>query len=100
MKQLSLYSNTYFVEKQIFTLEQLICWMSSKPAELFNLAGGILTIGAPADITIFDLEKEEVIDEEQFESMGKNTPFIGRQVKGNTMMTFVDGQLVWSKEGI
>ncbi|BAL62035.1 dihydroorotase [Melissococcus plutonius] len=91
---------TYFVEKQIFTLEQLICWMSSKPAELFNLAGGTLTIGAPADITIFDLEKEEVIDEEQFESMGKNTPFIGRQVKGNTMMTFVDGQLVWSKEGI
>ncbi|AIM25069.1 dihydroorotase [Melissococcus plutonius] len=91
---------TYFVEKQIFTLEQLICWMSSKPAELFNLAGGTLTIGATADITIFDLEKEEVIDEEQFESMGKNTPFIGRQVKGNTMMTFVDGQLVWSKEGI
>lgn len=91
---------TYFVEKQIFTLEQLICWMSSKPAELFNLAGGTLTIGAPADITIFDLEKEEVIDEEQFESMGKNTPFIGRQVKGNTMMTFVDSQLVWSKEGI
>lgn len=65
---------TYFVEKQIFTLEQLICWMSSKPAELFNLAGGTLTIGATADITIFDLEKEEVIDEEQFESMGKNTP--------------------------
>lgn len=91
---------TYFVEKQIFTLEQLICWMSSKPAELFNLAGGTLTIGATADITIFDLEKEEVIDEEQFESMGKNTPFIGRQVKGNTMMTFVDSQLVWSKEGI
>lgn len=89
---------THFVEKGIFTLEQVIDWMAVKPAEIFGLNVGTLRIGAPADIAVFDLDLEEEIDEEKFESMAVNTPFIGWKVKGNTLMTFVDGKLVWSKE--
>ncbi|GCF93694.1 dihydroorotase [Enterococcus florum] len=89
---------THFVETGRFTLEQVIDWMAVKPAEIFGLNAGALTIGAPADIAVFDLETEEKIDDQQFASMGVNTPFVGWPVKGNTMFTFVDGKLVYNKE--
>ncbi|MBO0469321.1 dihydroorotase [Enterococcus sp. DIV0242_7C1] len=88
---------THFVETGKFTLEQVIDWMAVKPAEIFGLDAGTLTIGSPADIAVFDLELEEEIDDQQFESMGVNTPFVGWKVKGNTLMTFVDGKSAWSK---
>ena len=43
---------TNFVETGIFTLEQVIDWMAVKPAEIFGLNAGTLTIGAPADIAV------------------------------------------------
>lgn len=89
---------THFVETGRFTLEQVIDWMAVKPAEIFGLNAGTLNIGAPADIAVFDLETEEKIDDQQFASMGVNTPFVGWPVKGNTMFTFVDGKLVYNKE--
>ncbi|MGX7262506.1 dihydroorotase [Enterococcus crotali] len=88
---------TNFVETGKFTLEQVINWMATKPAEIFGLDAGTLTIGSQADIAVFDLELEEAIDDKEFESMGINTPFVGWKVKGNTLMTFVDGQSAWSK---
>lgn len=88
---------THFVETGKFTLEQVIDWMAVKPAEIFGIDAGTLTIGSPADIAVFDLELEEEIDDKQFESMGVNTPFVGWKVKGNTLMTFVDGQSAWAK---
>lgn len=89
---------THFVEKGIFTLEQVIDWMAVKPAAIFGLEAGTLTIGAPADIAVFDLEHEEAIDDTKFASLAVNTPFTGWKVKGNPLFTFVDGKLVWQKE--
>ncbi|WP_159721736.1 dihydroorotase [Enterococcus sp. CSURQ0835] len=89
---------THFVTTGRFTLEQVIDWMSRKPAEIFGLTAGTLTVGQAADIAVFDLDHEEKIDEHKFASLGVNTPFIGWPVKGNTLMTFVDGQLVYNKE--
>ncbi|MEO1770597.1 MULTISPECIES: dihydroorotase [Enterococcus] len=89
---------THFVETGRFTLEQVIDWMAVKPAAIFGLNAGTLNIGAPADVAVFDLYTEEKIDDQQFASMGVNTPFVGWPVKGNTMFTFVDGKLVYNKE--
>ncbi|MGG5331501.1 dihydroorotase [Enterococcus sp. AZ163] len=89
---------THFVETGRFTLEQVIDWMAVKPAAIFGLNAGTLNIGAPADVAVFDLDSEEKIDDQQFASMGVNTPFVGWPVKGNTMFTFVDGKLVYNKE--
>ena len=91
---------THFVETGKFTLEQVIDWMAKKPAAIFDLSAGTLAIGAAADIAIFDLELEEAIDDKDFESLAVNTPFVGWKVKGNTLMTFVDGKLVWSREDV
>lgn len=89
---------THFVKTGHFTLEQVIEWMAIKPAAIFGLTAGTLTIGQAADIAIFDLEHEEKIDDQTFASMGVNTPFTGWSINGATLMTFVDGKLVYSKE--
>lgn len=88
---------THFVETGRFTLEQVIDWMAVKPAQIFELNAGTLTIGAPADLAVFDIEHTSTIDKKDFLSKGENTPFVGWKVKGETLMTFVDGTLAWQK---
>ena len=90
---------THFVKTGIFTLEQVIDWMAVKPAEIFGLETGRLTIGAAADLAVFDLETEYVVDDKQFLSKAVNTPFVGWKLFGDTLFTFVDGKLVWQKDG-
>ncbi|MFS7400098.1 dihydroorotase [Carnobacterium maltaromaticum] len=87
---------THFVKPGKFTLLQLIDWMSTKPAEVFNLNAGSLEVGAPADLALFNLTEEEEIDAKDFKSLSSNTPFIGWKVVGNTVMTLVDGKVVYS----
>ncbi|MBP1045580.1 dihydroorotase [Enterococcus sp. BWM-S5] len=91
---------THFVETGKFTLEQVVDWMAVKPAAIFGLNAGTLKIGGAADIAVFDLSLEEAIDDQKFESKAVNTPFVGWKVKGNTLMTFVDGKLAWAKEEV
>ena len=88
---------THFVETNRFTLEQVINWMATKPAEIFQLEAGTLTVGAPADVAIFDIEHSSTIDKKDFLSKGENTPFVGWNVKGETLGTFVDGKLACHK---
>lgn len=88
-----LYTN--FVETGKMTLKQLIDCMSVKPAKLFGLPYGTLEVGASADITVIDLDKEMEIDPAQFKSKGKNTPFTGYKVKGWPVMTLVEGKIAY-----
>ncbi|WP_421384500.1 dihydroorotase [Bacillus salacetis] len=91
-----LYTN--FVEKEIFTLNQLVDWMTKKPSQTFKLPYGTLEIGSFADITLVDLKETRGIDPETFLSKGKNTPFGGWECKGWPKATFTEGTLSW-KEG-
>lgn len=88
---------THFVKTGRFTLEQVINWMAVKPAEIFGLKCGRLEIGQPADLAVFNIDEEYVIDDKAFLSQGVNTPFTGWKAMGDTMYTFVGGQLVWQK---
>lgn len=86
---------TTFVKTGKMTLKQLIDCMSTRPANIFNLPYGKLEVGAVADITIIDLDKEMEIDSTQFLSKGKNTPFNGYRVAGWPVMTLVGGKVVY-----
>ncbi len=87
---------TQFVLNGIFTLESLINWMSSRPAAIFGLQVGGLQIGSRADLALFDLETEIKISD-SFVSKSSNSPFIGKTVRGDTVMTLVSGKIVWRK---
>ncbi|MBC1913996.1 dihydroorotase [Listeria booriae] len=90
---------THFVKTGEWTLKQLIDWMTVKPAEVFNLPYGVLEIGGIADITVIDLEKEAVINPDNFASKGRNTPFTGWNCIGWPVATFAEGTLVY-QEGV
>ncbi|MFD2728186.1 dihydroorotase [Enterococcus camelliae] len=86
-----------FVRPGIFTLKQVIDWMTKKPADIFGIEAGYIEIGRPADIAVFDLDQDYQVDATKFESMGVNTPFDGWTLAGDTLYTFVNGKLVWQK---
>lgn len=90
-------SYTYLVRTGILTLSQLMDKMSLNPASVLNLDGGELKEGAPADITIVDLNEKYVIDSKKFLSKGKNTPFDGFEVYGKVLYTIVDGVIKYEK---
>ena len=56
---------------------------------------GILKVGAPANITIFDPDREWAVDSQKFASRGKNTPFDGYRFKGKVIATIVNGRIVY-----
>jgi len=58
---------------------------------------GTLKIGAPADITVIDINREWVVNKDKFLSKGRNTPFNGLKLKGKAAMTIVDGNVTYSE---
>lgn len=87
---------TELVDKGVLTPLQMAERMSYKPAQIINSDKGTLLRGRAADITIIDPNEEYVIDSTLFESMGKNTPFNGKTVKGRVRYTMSDGKVVYS----
>ncbi|KAB7707990.1 dihydroorotase [Bacillus aerolatus] len=88
---------THLVKKELITLNQLVDWMTIKPAEAFGLPYGKLETGAIADIALIDLQTEKEINPEKFYSKGKNTPFAGWTCSGWPTATFSEGKLVWQE---
>lgn len=81
------------VHKDVLTLSQLIEKMSVNPARTYGLPAGTLSVGAPADLVLFDeLEKWQVKD---FDSKSCNSPFIDWELFGKVKMTLVDGRIVY-----
>ena len=91
-------SYTQLVKGGVLTLSELADKMSANPAAILNLQGGMLEVGAPADLTIVDLNKAWTIDPKDFVSKGKNTPFAGREVYGRVKYTVVDGDIKYREE--
>lgn len=91
---------THFVKKGVITLQQLIDFLTIKPAESFSLPYGQLKEGALADIVLLDLETEKEINAEEFESKGKNTPFNGVKCFGWPILTIAEGKIAWQKGSV
>lgn len=89
-------SYTNLVRGGVLTLEQLADRMSTAPARVLNLEGGVLEEGRVADIMLADLNEKYVIDSKKFVSKGKNTPFDGTEVYGKVKYTIVDGKVKYT----
>ena len=88
---------TFLVEKNIISLEQLIRLMSINPRKRFGFAGGILEDGAPADLTILDLNRYFTIDSKDFAGNGRATPFENTEVDGKVILTMVKGEICYEE---
>jgi dihydroorotase len=83
------------VEDEVITITNLVEKMSTNPARILGLESG-LTIGNPADITIIDPDISYRVDADSFQSLSRNTPFDGWELKGKAVLTLVEGKIVFS----
>ncbi len=82
-------------------LTTLIAKLTSEPARILKYEKlGTLEVGAPADITIFDPDREWVVDTSSFASKGKNTPLAGSELKGKVMATLFQGKPVYKDDSV
>lgn len=88
---------TELVKTGILPLEKLIELMHTNPRKRFSV-GTPLEVGQPANLTVFDLEKSYSIDPDSFLSMGRATPFAGKEVYGQCKLTLYHGNPVWKDE--
>ena len=71
---------------------------SYNPAKLLNIDRGTIEEGKIADITIFDPNQKYLYTKDRIVSKSKNSPFIGKELKGKVKYTIVDGRIVYSEE--
>jgi len=89
---------THFVKNGDWTLQQLVDYLTIKPAQTFDLPYGKLEEGSLADLTVINLEDESEIKAEDFASKGTNTPFLGYKVYGTPVLTLVEGEVKFKEE--
>ncbi|MGH9365327.1 MAG: dihydroorotase [Thermoanaerobaculia bacterium] len=71
---------------------------STGPAKAFQLPGGTLAAGSPADVTLFDPKRIWTVDPVRFVSLSRNTPFAGWELTGAPAATIVAGVVVWRRD--
>jgi len=79
-------------------LPQLLAALSARPAALIGLSAGRLSVGAPADLVLFDPEAPFVVDKRKLKSRAKNSPFDEARLEGIVAMTFVGGRVAYEAE--
>lgn len=87
---------TYLVKTGIMSFEQLVEKMSVNPAKILGINAGTLSVGAPADIALVNLDEVWTVDVEKLHGKSKNTPFKGRALCGKVKKTILGGNLVFS----
>ncbi len=85
----------YLVHTRKITVAQMVEKFTIGPARVVGLNRGTLSVGAPADVTIFSTNHEWTYDVNKSASKSRNSPFDGRTFKGGPVATIVDGRVVW-----
>jgi dihydroorotase len=78
------------------TLLEVLQKLTAQPAQILGLPQGQLAKGAPADFVVFDPNYAWKIELDNLRSKSKNSPFDGRPVMGKTLLTVVDGKVVFN----
>lgn len=86
------------VRDGVVSLSEMISLFTDKPASVFKLPGGSLKAGAPADVVIFDPEREWVYSRDAIFSKSKNSPYLGKTLKGAVIKTIVNGRVKYDIE--
>lgn len=88
------------VAKNVMSPMAVFSRMSTAPAKILGLPGGTLAPGSVADVTVVDPEASWVCDASRFRSKSRNSPFVGRTMRGRAMLTIVGGKIVFAEEKV
>lgn len=89
---------TNLVDKGYISYLDMVKLTSYNAAKILGIDRGVIEEGKIADITVFDPNKEYVYTKESIVSKSKNTPFIGKKLKGEVRYTIVNGNVVYKRE--
>ena len=81
---------THLVKPGIITMDRLVELLVYNPRKRFNISLGL-------DFSIWDLDRCYTVNPEEFQSMGRATPFTGMELSGRCLMTVCDGNIVWQE---
>lgn len=76
-------------------LHEVLACLTVTPARILGLAAGTLGVGAQADVCIFDPDAYWTVSENTLVSRGKNSPFLGWELRGRVRYTLVAGRFVY-----
>ena len=79
---------TYLVKEDVITMQRLLDLLVYNPRKRFSIPLG-------CDFSIWDLKQTYFVEPEEFQSMGRATPFTGWRVWGKCLATVSDSKLVW-----
>lgn len=68
--------------------------ITMEPARILGIDAGHLSLGAAADLCIFDPDQYWKVEAAALKSQGKNTPFLGMELQGKVKYTLVNGTIV------
>ena len=80
-----------------FGLEKVLEKFTINPAHILNIPKGALSIGADADVTIIDINKNITVAASGFFSKSRNTPFNKWKLKGAVITTIVAGRIIYNE---
>ncbi len=81
------------------TVKRIVSLFTAGPARVMGIDRGVLAEGNRADITVFDPRVEWFYRKEEILSKSKNSPFVGRKMKGRVTGTICNGRIVFSRRG-
>ncbi len=90
---------THLVKPGLLSMDRLMALLNGNAARRFGY-GTPLAEGQPANLTVFGLDRPFRVDPEQFQSMGRATPFAGMELYGVCLLTMADGKIVWREDNI
>ncbi len=91
---------TALVDKGYISYLDMVKLMSYNPAKLINIDKGTIEEEKDADFTIFNPNIEYTYTEDMIVSKSKNSPFIGKKLKGKVVYTIVGGNIVYKDNTI
>ncbi len=83
------------VRAEVLSLAEALSKLTVHPARILGLPYGTLSVGAPADVVLFDPARQWRLEPEKLRSKSKNTPFGGWELAGKVILTMVSGRVVY-----
>lgn len=90
-------ANTYLVRKGLLSFAEVVNKMTCGPAKALGLPVPAIAKGKSAEIAVFDLSGEWMVNPDTFESKGKNSAFAGQKLVGEAEYVFSRGKLLLAK---
>ena len=84
-------------DEGVMGLPEVLARLTVGPARILGIEAGILSVGARADVCIFDPQRRWRLEERTLVSRGHNTPFLGQELKGRVRYTLLEGRVVYEK---